>query len=88
MSDCTIHRGVRDPKRSGNQQSCSPHPTLLVGNSNAGKRMKRSVQKSTTRVTFAKEDVCINGYTPYEAGITDAEVIRLYHNDIWYSVSI
>ena len=84
MSDCTVNTNLSDTKRSPKTQSCDTCNTP-IGRKN--KRIKRGIKKFSNHVTFALEDVYINGCTPYVSGITDSEVIRLYHNDIWYSVS-
>jgi hypothetical protein len=52
-----------------------------------GKSLKRC-KKCKKHVTFATEIEYVNGYTPYKSGLTDAEVIELYHDDIWYNVSL
>ena len=86
MGDCTTNTNsnLRDTERPS-KTKCYNMYTPQISRNN--KRMKRSIKKRTNHVTFAMEDVYINGYTPYVSGITDAEVIHLYHNDIWYTVS-
>lgn len=73
-----------DTTRSSYCQIYSKNTHEINGN---GKRIRSTIKKCANRVTFATEDVYIDGYTPYESGISDADVIRLYHNDIWYTVS-
>lgn len=50
-------------------------------------RNKRSKVDTSKRVNFA-ETVNIIGCLPYKKGLTDAETIKLYHTDIWYTVRI
>lgn len=85
MSDRKNRGNCLDNKRSSNYKNCITGIPQIYQNS---KRIKHTIKKCTNRVTFAMEDVYIKGYTPYEFGVTDADVIRLYHNDIWYNVSI
>lgn len=82
MSDCKNSENLLNTKPSSTYQSCDRRTPQINRNT---KRVKRAIKKSKNSVTFAMEDIYIDGCNPYESGITDADVIRLYHRDIWYT---
>jgi hypothetical protein len=61
------------------------HSKEIQGAIRCRKRVKHTLG-NLKRVAFDITNVEIIGHSPYESGVSDAETIRLYHGEIWYTV--
>jgi hypothetical protein len=61
------------------------HSKEIQGAIHCRKRVKHTLE-NLKRVAFDVTNVEIIGHSPYESGVSDAETIRLYHGEIWYTV--
>jgi hypothetical protein len=61
------------------------HSKEIQGAIRCRKRVKHTLE-NLKRVAFDITNVEIIGHSPYESGVSDAETIRLYHGEIWYTV--
>jgi hypothetical protein len=61
---------------------------ILLNHTKRRRKGLQSCEKCKKSVTFATENAFLDGYLPYKSGLTDAEVITRYRDDIWYNVSL